>query len=386
MLQPPLVLVVDDDDFNLRMCAANLRQEGMEALTALGGEQALEQARERQPDVILLDIIMPGMDGYQVLERLKEDPALAAIPVIMLTGRQDSSAVVKALDKGAHDYLKKPFDISEMVARVRSAVRLRRAERSLNESRLRMLSELSLARAIQLSMQPGRELLDDLAARGLGVFQRTESASEVSGDFCDIRRLSSDLVGLALVDCKGSGAAAGMMTMAVQAILQGVGPFFVPSAKEPLYQADVKLKDLGGAIQPVGMTYLSYHLEHASLSIGTAGMPAPICCDDGGEDLYPLPTGAAPLLGGKDALRLSQTEHTLQPGGKLVLYTPGLPAARRGEHGPVGLEEAELMDLLRKHGGLPAAELGDLVMTAWRRKVGPEHSDDCTLVILENLS
>lgn len=385
MSQDAKILVIDDDDLIAKMCSTALSRAGFRPVSALDGRSALTMAAEESPETILLDIGLPDLDGYEVLSRLKSDPALADIPVIMLTGRLDPDDVVQALDKGAHDYLRKPFDVAEMLARVRTAVRLLRAERSLNHSRLRMLSELSLARAIQLSMQPPVKLLADLEAQGLRIFHDTRLAKEVSGDLFDVRRQSSDLVSLALADCKGTGAAAGMMTMAVHAMLLGQAPTFLPQARDPLYQLDVQLKQVAGAATTVGMTYLSWHLGQGRVTLAQAGMPQPLCVESDGEDVYPLNPGAAPPLGGGEVRGLKQVEHHLAPGDKLVLYTTGLLAARRGQDGVVGLSEGDIMDLLRGSGGLSAAELGGRILDAWQDRVGPEHAADCSLVILERL-
>lgn len=138
--QMPLVLVVDDLQSNLRLMGEVLGAAGFDVMPALSGEQALLRVRAQPPDAILLDMRMPGMDGFGVLERLKHDPELADIPVLFVTAEHDRECVVQALEAGAADYLTKPFVAEELVARVRAHAearqlrqRLRRAVREREE-------------------------------------------------------------------------------------------------------------------------------------------------------------------------------------------------------------------------------------------------------------
>jgi diguanylate cyclase (GGDEF)-like protein len=119
----PVILVAEDSLVVRALLRAQLREQGYAVVEAADGEQALSRVRESPPDVILLDVEMPRMDGYQVLAELKADPELAAIPVIFVSGRTTADDAVRGLTRGAHDYLRKPFEAAELAARVHSAVR-----------------------------------------------------------------------------------------------------------------------------------------------------------------------------------------------------------------------------------------------------------------------
>jgi diguanylate cyclase (GGDEF)-like protein/PAS domain S-box-containing protein len=119
------VLVVDDDSRNVRLLESMLAAEGYAVATADSGPQALEQVKRAPPDVIVLDVMMPDMDGYEVARRLKSDPATRSIPLIMVTALDDRNSRLHALETGAEDFLTKPIDRAELVMRVRNLRRLK---------------------------------------------------------------------------------------------------------------------------------------------------------------------------------------------------------------------------------------------------------------------
>lgn len=116
------ILAVDDEPDVLLIVKTGLEMEGYKVVTASDGEQALASAREEKPDLILLDVMMPKMDGFEVLAKLKEDEATATIPVIMLTGLSDRTKMQKALVSGIQWYVVKPFDFDDLMAKVREAL------------------------------------------------------------------------------------------------------------------------------------------------------------------------------------------------------------------------------------------------------------------------
>jgi DNA-binding response OmpR family regulator len=128
MVRKITILCVDDDPHLLRLVSRNLELEGYAVLTASDGEQALAVFKEQQPDLILLDVMMPRLDGFSVCQRVRE---YSGVPIILLTARGQDQDKVRGLDLGADDYLTKPFSIEELLARVRAV--LRRAQFSSGE-------------------------------------------------------------------------------------------------------------------------------------------------------------------------------------------------------------------------------------------------------------
>lgn len=127
-----LILVADDDEDIVRFVEVNLRLEGFEVSTAPDGEQALQAAYDLMPDLMLLDVMMPRLDGFEVCQRLRADPRTKNMSVIMLTAKSLSADKVVGLTAGADDYMIKPFDPVELVARVKSALRRSREMRAIN--------------------------------------------------------------------------------------------------------------------------------------------------------------------------------------------------------------------------------------------------------------
>src|SRR4030088_812471 len=131
--EPPLVLVVDDVPDNVDILQLRLESQGYEVITAGDGEAALGIIRDKLPDLVLLDIQMPKLDGIETVKRLKADESLPFIPVIMVTARADAKDVVAGLEAGGDDYLTKPVDQSALMARVRAMLRIKAVQDTVQE-------------------------------------------------------------------------------------------------------------------------------------------------------------------------------------------------------------------------------------------------------------
>jgi adenylate cyclase len=131
--QPALILIADDNEANVDILETRLGSQGYAVITARDGEEALARARADLPDLILLDVMMPKLDGFEVCRRLKANTSLPFMPIILVTAKADTKDIVAGLDMGADEYLTKPVDQSALVARVRSILRLKSLHDTVQE-------------------------------------------------------------------------------------------------------------------------------------------------------------------------------------------------------------------------------------------------------------
>jgi class 3 adenylate cyclase len=174
------ILVVDDDPINRRLLARALDALGHAVLTAANGREALAVLRDEEPDVVLLDIVMPEMDGVAVLERIKADPELRDVPVIMVSALEDVEGVIRCIELGAEDYLPKPFDPVLLRARVRAGLDKRRIQR-LERARVRDVFARFLPEPV----------VDELLSRGGGVVRLGGVRVIGTALFADLRSFTS---------------------------------------------------------------------------------------------------------------------------------------------------------------------------------------------------
>ena len=149
MRDPPLILVVDDVPDNVDILQMRLESQGYEVVTAGDGVEALEKTRELLPDLVLLDIMMPKMDGIETVKRLKADASLPFIPVILVTAKADGADVVAGLESGGDDYLTKPVDHAALSARVRAMLRIKALHDTVQAQAQRLEEQAARARRLE---------------------------------------------------------------------------------------------------------------------------------------------------------------------------------------------------------------------------------------------
>ncbi len=160
------ILIIDDEPINLKILSRKLETEGYEVIVASSGETGLHLVTESQPDLILLDIMMPEIDGFEVCRRLKASPQTSEMPIIFLTSKTDTEDVIKGFELGAVDYVGKPFKHLELLARVKTHLKLRSTENKLQKMEL----NYSLV---------NRELLDNLGPEIIGVSKKMQDITDI---------------------------------------------------------------------------------------------------------------------------------------------------------------------------------------------------------------
>lgn len=200
------ILIVEDEKDIQELVRYNLSKEGYRVTCADSGEEGLKTALSLHPDLVILDLMLPGMDGLEVCRRMKKDAATAHIPIIMLTARGDESDIVAGLEMGADDYVTKPFSLKVLVTRIRAVLRRNKSEPSIDEDILRFP---------ELVIHPGRHevrvndkpvsltftefgILQYLASRPGWVFTRCQIVDAIRGDGYSVTERSVDfqVVGL----------------------------------------------------------------------------------------------------------------------------------------------------------------------------------------------
>jgi len=161
MRTPPHILVVDDNPVNVDILRTRLAVHGYEILTAADGEEALVVARAKQPDLILLDVMMPKMDGIQVCRELRADSSLPFMPIILVTAKTDSKDVVAGLEAGGDEYLTKPVDQAALVARVQSMLRVKALHDTVQEQATRLAGQAAELREWNRTLE--QRVADQLA-------------------------------------------------------------------------------------------------------------------------------------------------------------------------------------------------------------------------------
>ncbi len=174
--RPPKLLVVDDEQAILDLLRRRLEALGCEVSVLAGGSQVLQTVREQLPDLVLLDVMMPDLDGFTVCEALKQDPQTRDIPVLLMTARAEVESRIKGLELGAHDYIPKPFETSELIARVRAALRVKRLQDQLKDAN-RQLERLATSDA--LTDLPNRRTFDHEIYMAMERSRRTDQPMSV---------------------------------------------------------------------------------------------------------------------------------------------------------------------------------------------------------------
>ena len=204
MRTPPRILIVDDNPTNLEVLQVRLKAQGYELVTAVDGMDALAKVREFEPDLVLLDVMMPKLDGISVVKQLRQDSTFRFMPVILVTAKADTRDVVAGLEAGGDDYLTKPFEQAALVARVRSMLRIKELHdkmqaqseqlsgwnQSLEKRVAEQLAELERISRLQRFLAP--QVAKIIASSDASEVQLASShRREITVVFCDLRGFTS---------------------------------------------------------------------------------------------------------------------------------------------------------------------------------------------------
>jgi sigma-B regulation protein RsbU (phosphoserine phosphatase) len=370
-----VVLVVDDAPSNIRV-VNEILHDSYKVRIATNGEKALELATGTPgPDLILLDVVMPGMDGYETCAHLKANPATKDIPVIFLTGQTESSDETKGFETGAVDYIHKPFSPAVVVARVQTHLALRETRQQLARQLRAIRGELETARQIQLSILP--QEVPAMAA--LDIAARYIPMSSVGGDFYDFLVIDQTRLGILVADVSGHGMPAALIASMLKIALAGQSGY----ALDPARVLDGLNQALCGKFQEHYVTagYALIDTVARTLRYAGAGHPPLIVWErSSGTTRAVLENGL--FLGYFPEATYSAVEIPFQEGDWAVLYTDGIVEAPNASEEPFG--DDRMRRFLESHAHCPPGDFVDGLLrkvTSWSaRPEGQEPDDDATLV------
>lgn len=314
------VLIVDDAKANLDILVEGLKADHKLSL-ALNGDMALQIAQKTAPDLVLLDIMMPGMDGYEVCRRLRQMPETAEVPIMFLSSLEEVQNKTRGFEAGANDYLTKPFDMLEVKARVRSLLKAKAYSDAVKEQ---IASELRVAREIQMGMLP-HDFAPVEKKHGVEFGAVLEPAREVGGDLYGMCDASPERLVVFLGDVSGKGLPASMFMVRAVSLAR----LLAKEIAEP-ERILARLNDELSADNPSGMfvTFLCAVFEPKSgrLVLANAGHCRPVILHDGQPPRWAV-KNLGTALGFEPGLEFERTELALSPGDALVLYSDGVTEA-----------------------------------------------------------
>jgi serine phosphatase RsbU (regulator of sigma subunit) len=371
------ILVVDDTPANLRLLSGMLADQGYKVRPVINGQMALTAAQAASPDLILLDINMPEMNGYEVCERLKADGRTREIPIIFISALDAIEDKVKAFNVGGVDYVTKPFQFEEVLARVETHLALRKLQRQLQEANKRFEKELVLAGRVQDSFLPNK--LPDFPGWQLAV--TLKPARETSGDFYDINPLPNGEVGILVADVVGKGVGAALYMALNWALIRTYAAEY-PTQPELVCEA-VNRRILSDTHADMFVTAFYGILNPASgtLIYSNAGQNPPhLYSAQAGNGIQRLSATGKPLGMFEDET-WKKSIALLLPGDVLVLYTDGVVEAQDAQDAIFG--EDRLSRSVQANMGRPAQDIQDAIIADVSDFIGgaPQY-DDITLIVL----
>ncbi len=382
------ILIVDDERININFLADILKTE-YEIFFAKNGEQALKRVySNRLPDLILLDIVMPGIDGYEVCRQLKADSKTQHIPIIFISAKSGDLDETKGLEAGAVDYITKPISPPIVLARVKTQLKLKQAyheittlNEQLKSENIRMCAEINVSHQLQQMLLPKPYEINKIEGLDIACFM--EPANEVGGDYYDILQHDGRvLIGIGDVTGHGleSGALAIMVQSAVRTLLayDKMNPVKFLNALNQMVFHNVARMELNKNLTLAFLDYqdgqLSLSGQHEEIIVVRQGKIELIDTLELG-----FPIG---LLNESIVDSIAEVHVSLNQGDVVVLYTDGITEALNPDKVEYGLER--LCEVIKQNWQHSAQDIRQAVIDNLQQYIGIQKvSDDITLLVLK---
>jgi sigma-B regulation protein RsbU (phosphoserine phosphatase) len=367
-IEPPKILIVDDGPVNVDLLEGILQGEGFRTLRASDGPSGRFAGRAERPDLILLDVVMPGESGFETCALLKSDPATADIPVIFLSKLDDLANKVTGLRIGGVDFISKPVHGEEVLARVRVHLRIRENNRAAVRQQQARLEELRHAQR-SILVRP-----EDCPEAAFAAYY--EPLEEAGGDFYDVVAVDSDVFGYFVADISGHGTSAAFLTSAVKALLrQYTGPLYSP--EDTMRGVDAVMRQMLGEEQYLTACYAHLNRRTRKLAVVSAGHPPLILVSASGKAQRVEMDSSA--LGTFSAVALQRKDIRVAQGDRFYLFSDGLIESEPGGGRRAGTERLE--DACVEHRAEPLQEAVPAI--AAQVRPGGASSDDLLLLGVE---
>jgi sigma-B regulation protein RsbU (phosphoserine phosphatase) len=380
--------VVDDNEDNRYTLILRLEIEGYQDITtADDGQAALELLRTQPFDLVLLDVMMPNVDGYQVLEQLKAEGRLHNIPVIMISALNELDSVVRCIELGAVDYLSKPFDPVLLKARVGASLEKKRLRDAVRAHLARIEEELEAARQLQLSMVPGA-FPPPTPQLPFEIFGMMEPAREVGGDLYDFYAADDGTLTFLIGDVSGKGVASALFMARAKNGMRLVTRFLrradgsQPSPAEIVATVNRELCRDNPEMMFVTLFFGRLDPRTGAVRFTNAGHNPPYLLI--GNAATPITAAKGRPLGVRADSSFETGELVLAPGEAIYLYTDGVTeAANKNEE---LFTEARLEAALRGTASRPIKAIVNAVTDAVRSFAdGAPQSDDITALAIRRI-
>lgn len=377
------ILIVDDEPYNIDTIEQELEELGFTICTAENGKTALELVKETPPDVILLDIMMPIMDGFEVLRRLKADPDLEHIPVIVISAAADSHNTIRGIEMGAEDYLAKPFDPILLKARIHSCLE-RKHYRDLEKQYLEALrSEMQIARQIQQCFLPTNT--PSIAGWQFGTWFR--SAKEVAGDFYDLFPAADGGMICMVGDVCGKGIGAALFMTLFRSLLRVRCSEMDPDPKKLLLGAIEFTNQYISTVHEADNMFATVFLAHIPssgdlLTYINGGNEAALVYDPvSGHISECKPTG--PAVGIFPEAHFETHAIHITPACSIAIFTDGIPDALDQHGNPFGTDR--IKKALCSIHTIDGKGMSRIMQEIDAFTFGAEAVDDITLLMIQKL-
>jgi sigma-B regulation protein RsbU (phosphoserine phosphatase) len=372
------ILIVDDTPINIGVISGALK-DSFKTKVATNGEKALAIASgEDKPDLILLDVMMPVMDGYEVCRRLKANPETRNIPVIFLTGQTGTEDETKGFEVGAVDYIHKPFSEAVVKARVRTHLMLRAAHEQIAKQLLAINIELEMARQIQLSILPR----STPRIAGLKIVASYIPMTSVAGDFYDFIIVDEKHVGILVADVSGHGLPSALIASMLQVALTAQAAH----ASDPARVLSGLNRALCGKFEQnfVTAAYVFVDMEKNVMTYAGAGHPPLLFrSKSSGKVSEVLENGL--FLGQFPEATYASLTLPVEVGDRSVLYTDGIPETKNPAEVEFGT--ARFMRFMENNPGLPVDKFADGLLdelSSWSQQPrGQGQQDDITILTID---